>query len=175
MTRPIKAIWAEDLNGTIGFDNAIPWHSSLDFKHFKETTKNSYLVMGRKTFESIGAKSLPSRKTIVITTDKTYKSEDTNTTIVHSIDAALNLINSINPNISVFICGGKSIYEQFMPYTTEIIQTVIQHAYLGDTTIPKIDKSIWAKLKSTKVTKVKEPKEPQIIINIYKPKLQLHQ
>lgn len=151
MTKPkIVALWAEDLNGLIGFNNYLPWHNTLDLQNFKKATLNSYLIMGRATFDGMGGKSLPHRKTIVLTSDPKYITNDANTTIVYSVDEALDLIKTLNSN--VFICGGKSIYKQFMPYVDTIIKTTIMDTYLGDTYIDPIDTSIWKESHSCKYT-----------------------
>lgn len=151
----IAALWAEDLNGLIGFNNHLPWHNTADLKNFKKTTLNSYLIMGRATFEGMGGKSLPHRKTIVLTSNPNYVTTDKNTSIVHSVNEALTLIKTLHSN--VFICGGKSIYKQFTPYIDTIIKTVINDVYLGDTYIDPIDTSIWEKIHCSKYTHLQEP------------------
>lgn len=151
----IIAIWAEDLNGLIGFNNQLPWNNTTDLQNFKKTTLNSYLIMGRATFEGMGGKSLPYRKTIVITSDPNYVTTDKNTSIVHSVDEALALVKTLNSN--VFVCGGKSIYKQFMPYVDTIIKTVINNTYLGDTYIDPIDTTIWEEIHCSKHTHRQEP------------------
>lgn len=158
----IVAIWAEDLNGLIGYDNQLPWQNKADLQNFKKTTLNSYLIMGRTTFDGMGGKSLPHRKTIVLTSDPKYTTDDTNTTIVYSIDEALKLIKTLNSN--VFICGGKSIYKQFIPYVDTIIKTTIMDTYLGDTYVDPIDTSIWKESHSYKYT---HRQETPIIVSTF--------
>lgn len=118
--------------------------------------------MGRTTFEGMGGKSLPHRKTIVLTSNTNYTTSDVNTTIVHSVDDALALIKTLNSN--VFVCGGKSIYKQFMPYIDTIIKTVITDAYLGDTYIDPIDTSIWVEKHCSKHT---HRQETPIIVSTF--------
>lgn len=158
----IVAIWAEDLNGLIGYDNQLPWHNTADLQNFKKTTLNSYLIMGRATFDGLGGKSLPHRKAIVLTSDPKYTTNDANTTIVHSVNEALALIKTLHSN--VFVCGGKSIYNQFMPYVDTIIKTVITDTYLGDTYIDPLDTSIWEEIHCSKYT---HRQEPPIIVSTF--------
>ena len=69
----INAIWAEDINGLIGFNGKLPWNLPRELQHFKKVTDNNIIVMGRKTYDSMGKRSLPNRTTVVLTRDKNIK------------------------------------------------------------------------------------------------------
>ena len=126
----LKAIAAMALNRTIGYQQRLPWHLSEELKHFKETTLNQTLLMGRKTFESMGARPLPHRKTYILTTqDVPYEGVQ----IIHSIEA----LNSVNE--TVWLCGGAQIYKQFLPSCSELILSVIQKEYPGDAFFPPFE------------------------------------
>ena len=97
----ISFMWAQDKNGVIGKDNQLPWHLPEDLKHFKRTTMGHPIVMGRKTYESIG-KPLPGRENIVLTRDRQFRAEGC--IVLHSIDQLNDWINRYDGE--VFITGG---------------------------------------------------------------------
>lgn len=121
-------------NNELGKDNKLLWHLSADLKHFKEITSGHPVIMGRKTFESIG-KALPDRKNIVITRDKKFKAKDVE--VVHSLEEAFTLCKGGNKE--VFIIGGADIYNQAMEFAQKLYMTEIDaedgHA---DTFFPEI-------------------------------------
>lgn len=135
----ITIIVAQAKNRVIGKDNQLLWHLPADMKHFKETTKGSAVIMGRKTYESIG-KPLPNRLNIVISSDR--KLLINGCIVVDSIKKALRKASS-NPNI--FIIGGGKIYEQTMDIADRIILTQIDENFEGDTYFPEIGKD-WCKI-----------------------------
>lgn len=117
----ISAIVAISNNRVIGSDNDIPWYLPADLKYFKKTTLNHHIIMGRKTFQSIG-RPLPKRTNVVLTRDLFFIA--TNCLVAHSIDHALNLAAD-NGEEEAFIIGGGQIYELAMPmidrlYLTEV-------------------------------------------------------
>ena len=134
MNRPFKAIAAMSLNRVIGAGNAIPWHLPEDFKWFKQVTTGQVIVMGRKTFESIG-RALPNRLTIVLSRQP------------QSIPGVTVLpgLESIDPNApglagrQVFICGGGEIYRQALPLCSDLFLTVVQRNVEGDTFFPAFE------------------------------------
>ena len=134
----ISLIVAYDKNFGIGKDNTLAWKLSEDLENFKKITENNYIVMGRKTFESIG-RALPNRKNIILTRDKDYKQDKC--LIIHSIEEVLNFAKS-KPHYEIFIIGGAEIYKQFLDnadrlYITEVdTQTPDLDAFF-----PKWDKS----------------------------------
>ena len=115
----ISIIVAVAENNVIGKDNKLIWHLPKDLKHFKETTTGHFIIMGRKTFESL-PKVLPRRKNIIITKKEDYKAEGA--TVVHSISEALNEVESD----TAFIIGGGDIYRQFLPKAEKLYLTEIE-------------------------------------------------
>lgn len=131
-------------NNEIGFENQLLWHLPKDLKHFKELTSGHPIIMGRKTFESIG-KPLPNRTNIIISKKKDWFQEGI--LIVGSIKEALKFAKKIDENI--FIIGGGTIYEQTMEFTDVLEVTVVDVEKEADTFFPKIDLKIWKKTQET--------------------------
>jgi dihydrofolate reductase len=127
----IAAIVATDLNNGIGKDNNLLCHLPADLKFFKATTMGLPVIMGRKTYESIG-RLLPGRKNIIITRSPDYKLEGAE--IYHSIEAAIASCN----DEKVFIIGGAEIFKQTLPSITEVYRTLIQHSFEADTFFPDL-------------------------------------
>jgi dihydrofolate reductase len=133
----ISAIVAMGENRAIGFQGNIPWHLSADFKRFKELTMGHPIVMGRKTFESIG-KPLPGRTNIVITTDPSYVVEGC--VAAHSLEEALAATGAAD---EVFIIGGAQIYELALPKVQTLYLTKVHGAFEGDTFFPVLNEAEW--------------------------------
>jgi dihydrofolate reductase len=127
----LKAIAAMSLNRVIGRGNKIPWHLPEDFAWFKKTTMGHILVMGRKTFESIG-KPLPGRETIVLSRG------GFNFPGVHAVKD-LNEIDWPSENRTAFICGGAQIYEQYLPLCSELYLTLVKRVVEGDAFFPRFE------------------------------------
>jgi dihydrofolate reductase len=127
----IKAIAAMSLNRVIGDDQDIPWNISEDFKHFKNTTMGDTLVMGRKTYESIG-KPLPGRSTVVLSRSGTPIK---GVKVVKSIKELLKL-KTVG---TVWIAGGGEIYKALLPHCSEIILSLINLTVDGDTFFPEFE------------------------------------
>ena len=129
-----KAIAAMSENRVIGNGNKIPWHLPEDFKWFKKMTTGQIIVMGRKTFESIG-KPLPNRTTIVLSrTNFQYPGVQT---ISH-----LNEIERVISDVAgrqVFICGGAQIYEQTLPLCSDLFLTFVKRTVEGDALFPPFE------------------------------------
>lgn len=143
MTITVAAIAAMSKNFAIGKDNQLLWHIPDDFRHFKETTMGKPVIMGRKTYQSLG-KPLPGRTNIVITGKPDQIEGDI--TIVATIDDAIAKAKQIAMDTGtdeVFIIGGGQIYEAAMPQTQRIYLTVINQEYEGDTFFPKINPAEW--------------------------------
>ncbi|CAM4233484.1 type 3 dihydrofolate reductase [Pseudoalteromonas byunsanensis] len=130
----ISMIAAMANNRVIGQDNKMPWHLPSDLKHFKRVTLNKPVVMGRKTFESIG-RPLPGRRNIVITRSESYSAQGIE--VVSSPQAALELIGDVE---EVMIIGGGNIYEQFLPMCERLYLTFIDLDVAGDTCFPDYTK-----------------------------------
>lgn len=128
----------------IGFDNKLLWHLPTDLKHFKDLTSGHPIIMGRKTYESIG-KALPNRTNIVISRKKNWFEEGI--LIVGSIKEALKFAKKIDENI--FIIGGGKIYEQTIDMADKLEVTLVKADLKADTFFPKIDMKIWKKTEET--------------------------
>ncbi len=135
--RKITIIVAASENSVIGYKNALPWNISEDLKHFKKITINHSVIMGRKTFESIG-KPLKDRRNIVISRDKTLKIEGVE--VVNSLDDAIFRTKDQN---EIFIIGGEQIYKMAMPFATNMHITKVYTNIEGDAFFPAFDEREW--------------------------------
>ncbi|SHG62002.1 dihydrofolate reductase [Chryseobacterium sp. OV279] len=124
----------------IGFENKLLWHLPKDLKHFKDMTSGHPIIMGRKTYESIG-KPLPNRTNIVISRKKNWFEEGI--LIVGSIKEAVKFAKKIDEN--VFIIGGGNIYEQTMEIVDKLEVTLVKADLQADTFFPKINPKVWKK------------------------------
>ena len=130
----ISIIVAHDDKLGIGKKGKIPWHISEDFKHFKKITLNHPIIMGRKTFESIG-KPLPNRPNIIITNHQ-YSVPERNIFITHSIKEAIKLAKT-KDNQEIFIIGGGEIYKQALLLADKLYITHVKGNFNCDTFFPK--------------------------------------
>lgn len=126
-------------NHVIGNNNQLIWHLPNDLKQFRRLTTGHCIIMGRKTFESIG-KPLPNRTSVIISRNPAFKIEDCIT--VDSLENAISEAKKIE-NEEAFIIGGAEIYRLSLPLVDKIYLTEVHHSFEGDTTFPEIDKSIW--------------------------------
>lgn len=129
----ISLIVAISKNRVIGRDNKIPWHISADLKRFRALTIGHPIIMGRKTFESIG-KPLPKRTNIIVTRDVDYAAEGVEVT--HSIDEAIKQAQGKEGSEEVFIIGGGQIYNQSMNLADRLYLTVVDEEVEGDVFFP---------------------------------------
>ena len=143
----IKMIACVDLMNGLGKDNDLLVKLPNDLKRFKQITLNHPIIMGRKTYESIG-RPLPNRTNIVITSDKSYNPHE-DVYVYHNIDDILNeYYNHAGENeTDVFIIGGETIYKQFLPYADEIYLTVVPHVFNADVFFPEIYEDEWESVK----------------------------
>jgi dihydrofolate reductase len=126
-----KAIAAMSENRVIGRGSKIPWHLPEDFKWFKQLTTGNVIVMGRKTFESIG-RPLPNRETIVLSRSQfTYPGVRTISDLGH--------IDRSNETREVFICGGAEIYALALPLCSDLYLTVVKREVEGDVLFPPFE------------------------------------
>ncbi|MDM7861657.1 type 3 dihydrofolate reductase [Alteromonas sp. ASW11-36] len=123
----------------IGANNAMPWHLPADLKHFKAVTLGKPVIMGRKTYESIG-RALPGRENIVITSQADYTLPDA--TIVHSCEAAIEHVEQQGVD-EVMIIGGGRIYQDFLPRAKRLYLTFIDADVSGDTFFPNYTKDAY--------------------------------
>ena len=132
--KPFKDIAAMSLNRVIGAGNKIPWHLPEDYKWFKKVTTGQVLVMGRKTFESIG-KPLPNRTTIVLTRAPVRLAGVETAASLDEIDPA----NPAFAGRKIFICGGAQVYEQALPRCSELFLSLVKRNVEGDTFFPPFE------------------------------------
>ena len=125
-------------NNVIGKENSLPWSIPEDLKRFKQMTSGHTILMGRKTFDSIG-RPLPNRQNIVMTKDKNFEQEGIK--VINDFDEALELIKESNED--VFVIGGSKIYELFEPVANSLAITRILKDFEGDAFFPDINWDLW--------------------------------
>ena len=125
-------------NNVIGKENSLPWNIPEDLKRFKQMTSGHTILMGRKTFDSIG-RPLPNRQNIVMTKDKNFEQEGIK--VINDFDEALELIKESNDDI--FVIGGSKIYELFEPVANSLAITRILKDFDGDAFFPDINWDLW--------------------------------
>lgn len=139
----LSMIVAHADNRIIGKDNDMPWYLPADLAYFKKTTLGKPIIMGRKTFESIG-RALPGRKNIVISRDKAYQAQGID--VVNSVDAALALVSDVD---EVMVIGGGAIYQHCLSVAQRLYITHIDAQIDGDTQFPLYDTNTdWQKISS---------------------------
>ena len=134
----ISIIAAADEKGAIGFKGNIPWHLPADFKRFKELTMGHPVIVGQKTFESIG-KPLPGRTNIVVSNIPDYQADGC--LVAHSFEDAIRLAGNAD---EVFVIGGGQIYRLAMPAAQTIYLTRVHGTFEGDVFFPEIDEKEWS-------------------------------
>ena len=132
-------------NNVIGKDNQLIWHLPADLRFFKNLTMGHPILMGRKTFESIG-KPLPGRTTVIITRQPDF--EAPGCIVVNSVDAAISEAQTIDQD--VYIIGGAEIYKQALAKTDTIYLTRVHHTFEGDTFFPELDENDWEMISEEK-------------------------
>jgi dihydrofolate reductase len=137
MQNQISAIVAMAENRVIGKDNQLPWRLPADLKHFKALTTGHPILMGRKTYQSIG-RPLPNRTNLILTRDPLFQVNGCIT--VASVEAALQSLRSSDES---FVIGGAEVYRLLMPYVTRIYLTIVHQTIAGDTTFPDLDDAAW--------------------------------
>ncbi len=146
----ISLLFAMGKNHVIGKNNDLPWRLPEDLKWFKQVSTGHTVIMGRKTFESIG-KPLPNRKNIIVTNDKEYKAEGC--IVTHSIEEALQ-----QDGDETIVIGGAKIYEQVLDDADRLYMTYIDEEFEGDTFFPEYDESEWEL--TSKEKGIKDEKNP---------------
>ena len=154
---PVALIWAMAENRTIGADNQLPWYLPSDLQRFKTLTKGKAVIMGRKTFESIG-RPLPSRENIVVTKNLYFEADGV--TVVNSIeDAILAAQHLSQKDQEIFVIGGSEIYKQALPFADKLYVTHVKAVIEGDAFFPEYDKNGWKKLPEVSVDLVRDSKD----------------
>jgi len=152
-------------NNVIGKDNQLIWHLPEDLKRFKALTTGKTIIMGRKTFESLG-RILPNRKHIILTKNKEYRVENAMVEIVTDIADIKRYIETEEEN---FVIGGASVYKILMPYAKKMYITKIEEEFEADTYFPKIDEKEWEITEKEKgITDEKNPYLYEYIIYVRK-------
>jgi dihydrofolate reductase len=143
----ISLIAALDRNGVIGAGGDIPWRLPADMRHFKALTLGKPVIMGRRTYESIG-RPLVDRHNIVVTRNRTYRAPGC--TIVHSIAEALEVaalevaaLEAAGDEAEVMVIGGAHLYRQLLPQVDRLYLTYLDASFAGDTTFPPFDADEW--------------------------------
>lgn len=136
----LSFIVAVAANDVIGRDNKLPWHIPEDLKWFKENTMGKPMIMGRKTFESLG-RLLPGRPHIVVSRDRNF--DDSGVYVAGSIDEAVEIANKLAEKLEVdeiMVIGGENIYRQMLPLVSRIYRTYVDMQPDGDAFFPKLGK-----------------------------------
>ena len=135
----LSIIVAKASNNVIGKDNSLIWHLPEDLKRFKSLTTGHTIIMGRRTFESLG-RVLPNRKHVILCNDMEMDIKDENVEILEDISMLDKYINSDEEN---FIIGGATIYRLLIPYANKMYITEIDQEFEGDVSFPEINKEEW--------------------------------
>ncbi len=124
-------------NNVIGINNTLPWHLPEDLKHFRALTTGHHIIMGRKTYESLG-RLLPGRTTVIVTRNKDYKLEGA--LVAHSLEAAVDLC--LNDD-EAFVIGGAELYQDGLKLANQLYITEVDLEVAGDAFFPAIDQQLW--------------------------------
>lgn len=135
----LSIIVAVAKNNVIGKDNKLIWHLPEDLKRFKRLTTGKNIIMGRKTFESLG-RVLPNRRHIILCNDMELNIDNENVEVLEDISLLDKYINSDEEH---FVIGGATIYKLLMPYCNKLYITHIDEEFEGDVYFPEIDNNIW--------------------------------
>jgi len=138
--RHISILVAMASNHTIGIDNTLPWRIPEDLKHFKALTMGHHMIMGRKTFDSIG-RPLPGRTTVVVTRNPELQIEGC--IVAHTLEEALAACAGDD---EIFIVGGAELYAQALPLTDRLYFTEIRQEVAGDAHFPDFDRNEWQEI-----------------------------
>jgi dihydrofolate reductase len=149
----ISIIVAMAANRTIGINNTLPWRCPEDLKHFKSLTMGHHMIMGRKTYDSIG-KPLPGRTTVVVSRNPSLEIEGC--IVTHSLKEA---IAACPGNTEIFVVGGAELYAQALPLASTLYITEIRQEVQGDAHFPAIDKTVWHEIAREK----RSQSEPQAL------------
>ncbi|QOR39672.1 dihydrofolate reductase [Billgrantia diversa] len=155
---PVAMIAAVSRNGVIGIDNKLPWHLPEDLKFFKRMTQAKPLIMGRKTFASIG-RPLPGRLNIVVTRDEAFQHDGVR--VCHDLVSALFLADqqaTIDAAEEIMVMGGGEIYAQALPHASHIYLTEVEVEVEGDARFPTLDENEWQEVQ--RVPGTPQPGQP---------------
>lgn len=133
----LSLIVAVARNSVIGINNTLPWHLPEDLKRFRALTTGHHIIMGRKTYESLG-RLLPGRTTVIVTRNKNYQLEGA--LIAHSLEAAIDLCKD---DTEAFVIGGAELYKDGLEYASKLYMTEVELEAAGDAFFPAIDLIEW--------------------------------
>ena len=139
----VSIVAAVARNGVIGAGGELPWHLPDELRLFKATTMGHVLVMGRRTYESVG-RPLPGRTTVVVTRSPDWSPGADEVLVVHGIDEALGRARAIDDE--VFVVGGGELYEAALPHADRLLLTFVDQDPEGDTTFPDVDWDAWTEI-----------------------------
>ncbi|MBU5466638.1 dihydrofolate reductase [Virgibacillus sp. MSJ-26] len=151
----ISLLVAMDQNRVIGLNNDMPWHLPKDLKFFKQKTVGHTIVMGRKTFNSIG-RVLPNRKHVILTRNKNVTFPE-GVEVIYDISGIKDLDNN-HPNDELFVIGGGKVFEQVLPIADRMYVTLIDETFEGDVYFPNFSEEEWTL--TSKVAGEKDEKNP---------------
>ncbi|HRP62404.1 MAG TPA: dihydrofolate reductase [Phycisphaerales bacterium] len=144
----LAIIVAMSENRVIGRGGGLPWHLPDDLRHFKRTTKGHVVVMGRRTFDSIGRMPLPGRTNIIITRDRNYEAPGAQ--VSHSFAEAVTLAQRCAPpDAEVFVLGGADIFRLALPVAHKLYLTLVHATIEGDVHFPEFDLTAWRLIDET--------------------------
>lgn len=166
----ISLIVAMSKNRVIGKNNTLPWRMPLEMKHFRDTTMGHHLIIGRRTFESMGSNPIPGRITIVVS--NSLSTNTCNCTVANTLDEAL-LIASKSTDNEIFIGGGSKIFEESFHKADRMYLTIIHADIEGDTFFPEFDQNLWT-ITSTRYYKADYKHAYDWEIKIFDKKKNLH-
>ncbi|MFT4414118.1 dihydrofolate reductase [Fredinandcohnia humi] len=149
----ISLLFAMDKNHLIGKDGDLPWRLPADLAYFKRVTMGHPVIMGRKTYVSIG-RPLPGRENIIVTRDLNYEADGCK--VIHSIEEIVKLNNERNEEL--FVIGGAEIFKEILPFTDRLYITEIEEEFEGDVFFPIFNKSEWKLISKEKG--VRDTKNP---------------
>jgi len=148
----VSLIVAMARNGVIGVNNTLPWHLPADLKHFKSLTMSHHIVMGRKTYESIG-KPLPGRTSVVVTRNPGYSVSGV--IVVNSLESALDACDN---DEEIFVIGGAELYRQAINLADRIYLTEIDADISGDAHFTEFDRKLWQE--TERITNAPDERNP---------------
>lgn len=137
----LNIIVAVAKNNVIGLNGKMPWHLPAELQYFQRTTMGKPIIMGRKTFDSIG-RALPGRRNIVVTRNRNWQHDGVE--VAHSLNAAMTLVDAVE----AFVIGGATLYEEALKHATRIYLTSIDADVQGDTFFPDLPTIVWQTLSS---------------------------
>jgi dihydrofolate reductase len=166
MTLPLILVVAVAENGVIGRDNQLLWRIKTDLRRFRDLTMGKPMIMGRKTFQSIG-KPLPGRETIVLTRDPDFSAEGIH--VAHNWDEAVALGTRVGLKMgadAIAVVGGAEIYALSLPHVQKLYLTAVQAAPEGDAVFPAYDRSAFREIRRTEHPKGPDDEYPFTFIDL---------